>query len=89
MKYVKGNVIFPEHLLKQIQQYVQGEFVYIPQKDGSRKPWGEKSGQREQLTRRNNEIREKFREGMSIDRLTKSYHLSHDTIKKIVYSKKH
>lgn len=32
MKYVKGNVIFPERLLKEIQEYIQGEFVYIPQK---------------------------------------------------------
>lgn len=88
MKYVKGNVIFPEKLLKEIQKYIQGEFVYIPQKDGSRKQWGEKSGQRERLARRNKEIREKFKNGVSIDRLTKSYHLSHDTIKKIVYSNK-
>lgn len=86
MKYVKGDVIFPEYLLKEIQEYIQGEFVYIPQKDGLRKQWGEKSGQREQLARRNREIREKFKFGVSIDRLTKSYHLSHDTIKKIVYS---
>lgn len=88
MKYVKGNVIFPEKLLKEIQKYIQGEFVYIPQKDGSRKQWGEKSGQRERLARRNKEIREKFKNGVSIDRLTKSYHLSYDTIKKIVYSNK-
>ncbi|MEK4250509.1 CD3324 family protein [Paenibacillus sp. FSL W7-1287] len=86
MKYVRGNVIFPENLLKEIQEYIQGEFVYIPQKDGARKLWGEKSGQREQLARRNKEIREKFKIGQSIDRLSKSYHLSHDTIKKIVYS---
>lgn len=88
MKYVKGNVIFPENLLKEIQEYIQGEFVYIPQKDGLRKQWGEKSGQRERLARRNKEIREKFEKGVSIDRLTKSYYLSHDTIKKIVYSNK-
>jgi len=89
MKYVKGNVVFPESLLKEIQEYIQGEFVYIPQKDGLRKQWGEKSGQKEQLARRNKEIRENFEKGMSIDRLTNSYHLSHDTIKKIVYSNSH
>ncbi|MEK3732570.1 MULTISPECIES: CD3324 family protein [Paenibacillus] len=87
MKYVNGNVIFPESLLKEIQQYIQGEFVYIPQ-PGSRKRWGEKSGLREQLDRRNNEIRELYMKGESIERLTKLYHLSHETIRKIVYSKK-
>ncbi|WP_232277935.1 CD3324 family protein [Paenibacillus sp. 481] len=70
-------------MLQEIQKYIQGEFIYIPQQDGSRKHWGEKSGQREQLARRNKDIREKFKLGMSIDRPTKKFHLSHDTIKKI------
>ncbi|UHA75152.1 CD3324 family protein [Paenibacillus sp. 481] len=86
MKYVKGNTIFPDELLQEIQKYIQGGLVYIPQKDGSRKQWGEKSGQREQLARRNEDIRKKFKLGMSIEGLTKRYHLSYDTIKKIVYS---
>lgn len=88
MKYVNGNVIFPEKLLEEIQKYIQGGLVYIPQIEGSRKQWGVRSGQRETLVRRNHEIREKFQLGMSIDQLTLRYHLSHDTIKKIIYTKK-
>lgn len=46
MKYIKANNIFPKELLKQIQEYVQGELIYIPNSEGVRKKWGEKSGYR-------------------------------------------
>ncbi|MFC6331868.1 CD3324 family protein [Paenibacillus septentrionalis] len=88
MKYVKGNRIFPDKLLREIQTYIQGEYVYIPQIEGARKKWGVKSGQRERLARRNAEIRARFKNGVAIEQLTMTYHLSHETIKKIVYSNK-
>lgn len=87
MKYMKADVIFPEDLLREIQKYVSGELIYIPNPTGLRKGWGEKSGYRRDLTLRNQEIRRKFTEGTSIDQLTEAYHLSYDSIKKIVYSK--
>ncbi len=30
MKYVNADVIFPEDLLKEVQKYAHGKFVYIP-----------------------------------------------------------
>lgn len=88
MKYVKGNQIFPHYLLKEIQKYIQGECVYIPQQTGKRKKWGEKSGHRKQLAQRNSEIRLKYSGGTTIEQLSAQYFLSQDTIKKIVYSNK-
>ncbi|MGH4125250.1 MAG: CD3324 family protein [Clostridium sp.] len=88
MKYIKANVIFPEELLKEIQKYVQGEMVYIPNSNGNRKEWGESSGNRAYLTGRNTEIREKFGEGSSIEKLCTTFCLSIDSIKKIVYCNK-
>ena len=88
MKYVKAKVVFPEELLKEIQKYVQGEMVYIPNLNGTRKEWGESSGNRAYLTDRNTEIREKFQEGLSIDNLSGTFCLSIDSIKKIVYCNK-
>lgn len=86
MKYIKADVIFPEDLLKEIQKYVQGEMVYIPNAEGIRKRWGESSGNRAYLMDRNKEIRLKFREGLSIDQLSTLFCLSYDSIKKIVYA---
>ena len=41
MGYKNGKVILPEDLIKQIQEYVDGDYVYIPRKEGFRKSWGD------------------------------------------------
>ncbi|OAB43291.1 CD3324 family protein [Paenibacillus antarcticus] len=87
MKYINAETLLPEDLLKEIQKYVQGRMVYIPNSEGSRKKWGEKSGNRNYLILRNSQIRQKFGEGSNIDQLSELFSLSHDSIKKIVYSK--
>ena len=87
MKYKKADEIFPEKLLKEVQKYIAGEMVYIPAPEGKRKGWGENSGSKANLESRNSEIRSRFGEGFSIDQLTSVFCLSHDSIKKIVYSK--
>lgn len=87
MKYENGKDIFPDELLRQIQKYVSGKTVYIPSLTEKR-AWGETSGYKQYLTERNREIRSKFCAGAGIEALSNEYHLSFDTIKKIVYSKK-
>ena len=88
MKYLKADQIFPEELLKEIQKYVHGEMVYIPNSKGLRKKWGENSGGRKLLNRRNDKIRQKFSSGVGINNLADQFCLSQDSIKKIVYSRK-
>lgn len=87
MKYVNGKNIFPEHLLKQIQKYAAGKLVYIPSME-QKKDWGETTGYRNYLLKRNHDIRLKFRNGITIEQLAEEYCLSYETIRKIVYSKK-
>lgn len=87
MKYVNADDIIPPELLKEVQRYIEGYMVYIPNREGVRKRWGENSGYRNQLLRRNQEIRERFGGGETIDRLAAGFHLSHESIKKIVYGK--
>ncbi|MBQ7775747.1 MAG: ParB-like nuclease domain-containing protein [Lachnospiraceae bacterium] len=87
MKYENGKDIFPEKLLKQIQKYVSGQLVYIPSAE-KKKDWGETTGYREYLLKRNNDIKMKFRNGVTIKQLSDEYCLSYETIKKIAYSKK-
>lgn len=88
MSDVKAEIIFPKELLKEVQKYVHGESIYIPNQEGSRKKWGEVSGGRQFLNQRNHEIRRKFSKGVTIDQLVDEFCLSLDSIKKIVYSKK-
>lgn len=87
MKYVKADMILPEALLKEVQQYMNGVMMYIPKPEGDRQVWGSKSGGRQKLAQRNGEIRELFSQGVTIDQLTERFYLSCDTIKKIVYAR--
>lgn len=87
MKYVNADIILPEELLKEVQKYINGVMVYVPKPEGARKGWGVNSGSRKYLNQRNHQIRQKFLQGAAIEQLSDQFHLSHESIKKIIYSK--
>lgn len=84
MKYLNAAEILPEHLLKELQKYVDGELLYVP-KTSTKKEWGAVNGSRVFYQERNKEIQRLFQLGFSIDALADQYGLAHSTIKKIVY----
>lgn len=84
MKYKNAQEILPDKLLRELQQYVSGETIYVPNAQ-AKKQWGETSGARSYYRQRNARIREKFSNGRKIEELAKEYGLSVDSIKKIVY----
>ncbi|MGO4949159.1 CD3324 family protein [Paenibacillus sp. DRB1-1] len=88
MNYLKATDLLPDDLLKEVQRYIQGELIYIPSRPSERRRWGESSGAALYYLIRNEEIRARFSERVSIDELSEQYGLSVDRIKKIVYSKK-
>ena len=45
MKYKNAQDILPDQLLRELQKYVSGETIYVPNQQG-KKPWGETSGAR-------------------------------------------
>lgn len=73
--------------MKEIQKYAAGKLLYIPSGEEKR-AWGETSGYRDQLQRRNLMIRNKYASGVTVSELADEYFLSLDSIKKIIYSKK-
>ncbi len=84
MKYVNAAEILPEKLLKQLQNYIDGDVLYIP-KASDKMEWGTASGSRLYYQERNKEIQTLYKEGYSVDALAKRYSLAHSTIKKIIY----
>lgn len=88
MKYINADEIFPAELLKEIQKYVEGGMVYVPKPKGLRKKWGENTGSRAYLNRRNEKIRQQYDNGFTMNQLSDQFCLSIDSIKKIVYAKK-
>lgn len=87
MKYENARDLLPEALLRQVQKYISGKVVYIPAREKKRE-WGTASGYREYLRERNREICGLFSAGESIGTLARQFHLSEESIKRIVYSRK-
>ena len=87
MPYTNAEEVLPPDLLNEIQKYVQGEQIYIPRPGDTRLGWGMKNGTRRMLEDRNRRIRTLKAEGLSVDNLADRFHLSPDTIRKILYSR--
>ncbi|MRN55808.1 CD3324 family protein [Paenibacillus monticola] len=84
MSYVNGKDVLPPGLLEELQGYIQGELLYIPKKNEERVKWGEISGSRQEIASRNEEIFCCHRSGSSVPELQKKYHLSEESIRKII-----
>ena len=87
MKYINANAILPDVLVEELQKYVQAGYIYIPAKDEQRKSWGELSGYRKELKRRNQRIVSEYRQGTSVEELADRYYLSIYAIRRIIYQK--
>jgi Mor family transcriptional regulator len=88
VQYKNGEVILPPDLLERLQDYVQGEILYIPKKEKKRIGWGEESGTKGIIRNRNEEIFRAYSLGVKISELAFKYFLSEDSIRKIVRSMK-
>lgn len=86
MKYYNAKKLLPEALVRELQLYVQGGYIYVPSA-GERRQWGEVSGCRRVLNKRNQDIRSAYRAGTGVGALAERYHLSEHAIRKIIYTK--
>lgn len=87
MKYLNAKTVLPGPLVRELQRYTQGAYLYVPV-DGTRpRRWGEVSGSRQELARRNRQITEAYRQGVSAEQLADTYCLSVSAIRKIIYRK--
>lgn len=81
MKYENAGEVLPEELLRELQKFAAGKLLYIPLGE-DKKAWGETSGYRDQLHKRNHMIRNKYAHGVTVSELADEYFLSLDSIKK-------
>lgn len=87
MNYINAKDLLPDALVKELQRYIQGGYLYVPADQAQQKRWGEVSGYRQELQQRNRQIVEAFRNGTSMDELAEKYFLSVSAIRKIIYQK--
>lgn len=88
MKYVKANNVLPKEILEIIQEYIDGEYLYIPKKRDNVTAWGEKNGSKNHFKKRNGEIYVKYVSGIKVPCLAKEYFLSEQSIRRIISKEK-
>lgn len=84
MGYKKATDILPRDILRVVQQYIDGEYLYIPRIETERQAWGAKTETKRMVRTRNREIVAERRAGCSAAELAERYFLSVKTIHKIV-----
>lgn len=84
MRYMKAEQILPMELIRQIQEYADGVYIYIPRKPGTRHAWGQETDYKAELLTRNDRIRSDFAAGMTVGELSGKYHLSEKSIRRIL-----
>lgn len=84
MSYVNATHLLPEAILELIQDYVQGETIYIPKKAEEKKSWGDNTTTKAEMQNRNQEIYERYCSGASSKELATEFFLSIKSIQRIV-----
>ncbi|MBQ3512787.1 MAG: hypothetical protein IJA32_03155 [Lachnospiraceae bacterium] len=84
MGYVKAEEILPMEIIELIQQYVDGQNIYIPRKEEHRKEWGANTKMKQELLERNRSIYQDFLAGMKTWELACKYYLSEKSIQRII-----
>lgn len=84
MSYVKADEVLPQNIIAIIQQYIDGESIYIPKWNNTRAKWGKKSGIKKELELRNLSIFEDYMLGAKTSSLADKYCLSDKSIRRII-----
>lgn len=87
MEYQNAGKILPQELLRQIQQYFQGGYLYIP-KSGSLFTADRRTDYQSELDNRNRHIYHKFLQGWTSGRLAEHYSLSPSSIRRILQTQR-
>lgn len=84
MGYRRAEEILPVEIIELIQQYVDGENIYIPRKVAHRQPWGAGTQTKQELLMRNQQIHKDYLAGSKISELACKYFLSEKSIQRIL-----
>lgn len=88
MSYKKAINLLPAELVELIQNYVDGEYIYIPRREDNKKSWGSNTVTKRELDLRNTKIYNDYQSGMDIAILVEKYYLSSKSIERIVLKEK-
>lgn len=84
MGYIRAEEILPIEVIELIQQYVDGENIYIPRKPTNRQAWGTGTQIKQELWMRNRQIYKDYLVGSKTSELASKYYLSEKSIQRIL-----
>ena len=84
MGYIRAEEILPVEVIELIQQYVDGETIYIPRKSAHRQAWGAGTQIRQELSVRNRNIYGDYLAGSRTSEMACKYFLSEKSIQRIL-----
>jgi len=84
MGYIRAEEILPEHIVALLQEYAEGQMIYVPKKKEHKALWGALSGARDQLGHRNIAIYREYLAGVKVAQLAEKYYLTEKSIQRII-----
>ncbi len=84
MSYIRAEEVLPIEILTAVQQYVDGQTIYIPRKSEEKRTWGSATGTKKNLELRNSHMYTKYQEGTSVKDLAQEYFLSEKSVQRII-----
>lgn len=88
MSYCNASDILPAELIEEIQKYIDGQYLYIPRRQQSRRSWGDNTHTRDEVASRNRQIQREYAAGASRKELAERYFLAEKTIEAILRQQK-
>lgn len=88
MSYKKAEEVLPVEIIEMIQQYIEGENIYIPRKAHKRLEWGTNTDTRNEIRDRNDRIYREYNQGVTMQELSVRYFLSSKSIQRIIRMKR-
>lgn len=84
MGYVRAEDILPKEILELVQQYADGQTIYIPRKQECHRSWGAGTETKKTLMLRNSKMYEEYKTGTTIRELSEKYFLTEKSVQRII-----
>ncbi|MCH5263881.1 MAG: hypothetical protein J1F42_13310 [Lachnospiraceae bacterium] len=88
MGYMRAEDILPKDVLELVQQYADGQTIYIPRKSDCHKSWGAGTETKKALMIRNEQMYEEYQSGVTIPQLSARYFLTEKSVQRIIRNHK-
>lgn len=88
MSYINAKSVLPDNIIALIQDYIDGDYLYIPKKDTHKLAWGENTTIRFELACRNKKILMAASSGATTEDLAKQFFLSVKSIQRILLNER-